>query len=257
MNDDNPTLFDALRLVQNPEANKSAAKTEPESKGATETVEVLPNEAATNGQSRGLLVPDARRALVSLLRQGVIIAAQKAKLFELVCRYQSDIEHHLADMYLTLLLDQSAGIAFVRQQDVDVDGDDDIVAMITRRTLPLYDTLVLLVLRKHYQERETAGEQRIIIDSDRLEAYLTPFLPLTNSDRSERNKLNAALKKMTERKILALIRADDERYEITPLIRYVVNAEFLENQLSEYQKIAAQHDLPTSNSLDQGDAGDE
>ncbi|MFU7548289.1 DUF4194 domain-containing protein, partial [Pseudomonas paraeruginosa] len=63
--------------------------------------------------------------------------------------------------------------------------------MINKRTLSLYDTLLLLVLRKYYQERETAGEQKIIIDIERIEALMTPFLPLTYSSRSERRTLNA------------------------------------------------------------------
>lgn len=212
-----------------------------------------PNNVAANPQqTNGVLAPEARRVLVSLLRQGVILAAQKPKLFELVCQYQAAIENHLADMYLKLLLDPAQGIAFVQQQtDLDeVNEQDDekeaVVSLISRRTLTLYDTLLLLVLRKHYQERESTGEQRIVIDIDRLEAYLTPFLPLTNSDRGDRLKLGGAIKRLSERRILTVVRGDDERFEITPVIRYVVNAAFLEQMLGKYQQIAAENGLAES-----------
>jgi hypothetical protein len=204
----------------------------------TKDISVAPADSP-NSEVQGSLPPEARRALVSLLKQGVILASQKSLLFEAVCRYQGQLRQHLADMYLSLSLDEKAGIAFIRQQDDgSLDEDEEAVALISRRTLSLYDTLLLLVLRKHYQERESAGEQRIIIDAERIEAYLTPFLPLSNSDRSERKKLDAALSKITEKRLLSAVRGDDNRYEITPLIRYVVNAEFLEYLLTEYRRLA-------------------
>jgi hypothetical protein len=196
--------------------------------------------------TQGVLPPEARRALVSLLKQGVILASHKALLFEAVCRYQLQLRQHLADMYLGLSLDEKAGLAFIVQQgEAELNGDDEAVSLISRRTLSLYDTLLLLVLRKHYQERESTGEQRIIIDIERIEASLTPFLALGNSSRADRRKLDVALRKMIERRLLAVVRGDDSRFEITPVIRYVVNAEFLERLLADYQRLADEGGLAT------------
>ncbi len=200
------------------------------------TVEQTVTEKMGDSLGKGRLAPDARRALVELMRTGVVLASAKPQVFELLCRYQPLIEDHLADMYLRLLIDQAAGIALLLQQQGkdEIEDEEEHSALISRRTLSLYDTLLLLVLRKHYQERQTAGEQQVIIDVERIEAQLTPFLPLTNSGRKEGRKLSGAITKMKERKILAAVRGDDERYEITPVIRYVVNAEFLEQLLAEY-----------------------
>ena len=200
---------------------------------------------------------EARKALVSLLRQGVILASQKNHLFAALCRYQDRIRRHLAEVFLQLILDEKAGVAFIashkseyqspasEQENTNEDDiDADAASLITRRTLSLYDTLLLLVLRKHYQDREAVGEQKIIIDVERIESCLTPFLPLTNSTRSDRRKLNTALQKMVAKKILASDRSDDDRFEITPVIRYVVNAEFLETMLAEYKKIAEENSIP-------------
>jgi len=191
----------------------------------------------------GTMPPDARRALVSLLRQGVILAGQKAKLFDAICRYQAAVRNHLADVYLKLVLDERAGVAFVSGLDESEDTDEEAVSLITRRTLSLYDTLLLLVLRKHYQERESTGEQRIIIDIERVEANLSPFLPITNSSRSDRRKLTGALQKMVDKHILSSVRGSDDRFEITPIIRYVVNAAFLENMRAEYLRLAQEAGL--------------
>jgi len=202
----------------------------------------LPCERNPNFEN-GKMPPEARRALVSLLKNGVILASQKGKLFNSICRYQSAVRSHLTDVYLKLVLDEKTGVAFVAQLDESDDEDFDAVSLITRRTLSLYDTLLLLVLRKHYQERESSGEQRIIIDIERIEANLSPFLPLTNSMKSDRRKLIAALKKMIEKRILTVVRGSDDRFEVTPIIRYVVNAKFLEQMLEEYQRLAREAGL--------------
>lgn len=232
-----------------------------EASSATENDEQtgLPNEEGSNTSvslNGGTMSHEARRALVSLLRQGVILANQKSNLFETICRYQDDVRNHLADVYLKLILDQRAGVAFVAGLDESDDNEEESVSLITRRTLSIYDTLLLLALRKHYQERETTGEQRIIIDIERIESNMSPFLPLTNSTRSDRKKLDASLQKMVERHIVSSVRGSEDRYEITPIIRYVVNAEFLESMLADYKRLAIDAGLNAqSDNLDseQGD----
>ncbi|NOX08761.1 MAG: DUF4194 domain-containing protein [Gammaproteobacteria bacterium] len=213
--------------------------------GAMESIQRSDNDNEVNSieHESGGMPPEARRALVSLLKYGIILASQKGKPFDSICRYQSSVRSHLADVYLKLVLDEKTGIAFVAQLDENDDEDPDAVSLITRRTLSLYDTLLLLVLRKHYQERESSGEQRIIIDIERIEANLTPFLPLTNSMKSDRRKLISALNKMVEKRLLTRVRGSDDRFEITPIIRYVVNAEFLEQMLEEYQGLACEAGL--------------
>lgn len=212
-----------------------SAKTEDNQNTA---VSLQPSEPNNN---RSQLPHEARRALVGLLRNGVIMATNKRLLFDALCRYNTPIQEHLANMFLRMLLDEKAGLAILLQQDVaDTDDEEGISTLISRRTLSLYDTVLLLILRKHYQDREAAGEQRVIIDIERIEIALRPFLPLTNSSRSDRRQLSGVLKNMKERRILSAVRGEEERFEITPVIRYVVNAAFLEQMLAEYRKLALQ-----------------
>ena len=208
---------------------------------------------------------DASRVLVHIMRHGVIFHAQKPNLYHSLCRYQSMIQRHLSEVYLTLVLDERQGIAFIARSDSETSGssqdsfdsastsgpkdlladelidstdDDHTHSLISKRTLTLYDTLILLMLRKYYQERETSGEQKIIIDIERLSSLLTPFLPLTDHTSRDLKKLSARLKELSRRHLLSSIRGTDDRYEITPLIRYVVSADFLESMLDEYLRLA-------------------
>ena len=208
---------------------------------------------------------DASRVLVHIMRHGVIFHAQKPNLYHSLCRYQSMIQRHLSEVYLTLVLDERQGIAFIARSDSETSGssqdsfdsastsgpkdlladelidstdDEHTHSLISKRTLTLYDTLILLMLRKYYQERETSGEQKIIIDIERLSSLLTPFLPLTDHTSRDLKKLSARLKELSRRHLLSSIRGTDDRYEITPLIRYVVSADFLESMLDEYMRLA-------------------
>lgn len=202
--------------------------------------------------SHSELPHEARRVLVYLMRQGVIMALQKPKIFEQLCLYETPIRRHLSEVYLQLVLDQKSGVAFVASSSFEqtensdnpmleeIDSEES-TSLISKRTLSLYDTLILLVLRKHYQERETAGEQKIIIDIEQLESYLTPFSPISDHGSKDRKKLLTRVKEMTRRKVLSTIRGTEDRYEITPIIRYVVSANFLESMLSEYQSLASEH----------------
>ena len=210
-------------------------------------------EHAQDRDTDALMPHVARRVLVYLMRQGVILAAENLKLFDLLCRYEAEIRRHLAEVYIQLVLDAKKGVAYIinlesieDEQEDENQPLDDFPVLIRKRTLTVYDTLILLVLRKYYQERETAGEHKIIIDVERIQSSLIPFIPLTNHDSKDRKKLNAALEKFIEKKVLTGLRGEEGRYEITPIIRYVVNAEFLQSLLSEYQQLAAKAKLQQS-----------
>ncbi len=210
-------------------------------------------EHAQDRDTDALMPHAARRVLVYLMRQGVILAAENLKLFDLLCRYEAEIRRHLAEVYIQLVLDAKKGVAYIinlesieDEQEDENQPLDDFPVLIRKRTLTVYDTLILLILRKYYQERETAGEQKIIIDVERIQSSLIPFIPLTNHDSKDRKKLNAALEKFIEKKVLTGLRGEEGRYEITPIIRYVVNAEFLQSLLSEYQQLAAKAKLQQS-----------
>ena len=156
-----------------------------------------------------------------------------------VAAAQDSLRNHLENMYLRLVIDERCGVVFIANAHYDEDDDEgESVRLISRRTLTLYDTLLILVLRKYYQDRETKGEHKIVIDIETIEAGLSPFLPLTNSTRLDSKPLRASLKRMIEKRILRTVRGSDDRFEISPLIRYVVSAEFLQNLLNEYRRLA-------------------
>lgn len=208
-------FFDDLIKAHSPAAAEPDSRPEEQ----VESVHHAPTEPPSvppDVANATLLPHEARRALVYLLRQGSVLARQKSEIFELVCRYQGPLRDHLGNMYLRLVIDERYGVAFIANAHNDDDNDGESVRLIIRRTLTLYDTLLILILRKYFQDRETQGEHKIVIDIETIEAGLSPFLPLTNSTRSDRKQLGASLKRMIEKRILGVVRGSEERFEISP-----------------------------------------
>lgn len=201
------------------------------------TLNTNTNEEIEESQTNKLTMPmEARRAVVFLMRHGVVLAEKKAQLFEHICLHQQIIRQYLSEVFINLVLDEKFGVAYIANIEADAEdrSEEETASLIVRRTLTLFDTLILLILRKYYQEREAAGERKIVIDIDKVESNLTPFLPLTNSTKLERKKIHSAMQRMVTKKIISPLRNDEERFEITPIIRYIVSAAFLETMLEQY-----------------------
>ena len=129
-------------------------------------------DARSDAQSTAItesdMPADARRALIYLSQQGVILHSAKPQLFDNIVRHQTSIRRHLSEIYCSLIIDEHSGVAFVARADfvaenheqlkgldnfendteqAELDGED-ITSMIQKRTLNVYDTLLLLNLRK-------------------------------------------------------------------------------------------------------------
>lgn len=224
------------------EKNLDASNDQPNSDityAQTETTQpsIFQPDEITQPES-GLLPIEAKHAIIALLKNGVIVAAQKNNIFTNICHYQNQIETYLANIYLKLNLDQPYGIAYITQMNEVAEDNNEIPFLINKRQLTIQDTLILLILRKYFQERETTGESKIIISIEHIEELLTPFIPITNHSKIDKKNLNAALRRLKERHILSNVRGSEDRYEITPIIRYVVNASFLESMLKEYKQLS-------------------
>ena len=186
------------------------------------------------------LPDEARRVLVYLLKNSLILQLDNPQLFISLCLYQDEVRAYLRQVYIYLVIDELDGVAFIARSPSEEDAAEEEqlgLSLIVPRTLTVLDTLLLLILRKHYQERQTAGEEKVMIEVERIETLLTPFTELVNHASKDRKKIVSSLKSFVERKLLFNERSG-ERYQITPLIRYVVNAQFLESMLEEYRQLA-------------------
>ena len=178
-----------------------------------------------------------KKVIVQLLKKGVVLFSAHRSSYETVCEYRQQIRQHLAAMFIELVLDEKAGIAFIRNQDLDSEDGESTSYLIRTKNLDLYDTLVLLVLRQYYQERELYGEDQIIIDIETVNDRLEPLVSEIINTKREEGKIKKVLEQYKEKQILKTLRGTD-LYEITPFIKYIVDATFLAEMLKEYKALA-------------------
>lgn len=205
----------------------------------SENIVLLNTEKEQKKEELNTLPNEARDVLVELMKNGVILYSQKRNMFDLLVRYEQRIRQHLDEVYLRLIIDKKEGVALIANVE-----DDDAKKLISTRPMTLYDTMIVLVLRKYYQDRQAAGDSRVMIDLERVLDSIRSFVPLIEHESNELKKLSGRMDEFVRRKLVSKIDKDGLRYEITPIISYVVNAEFLESMLAEFQQLAneAQHD---------------
>lgn len=208
----------------------------------TETPETTLPPAAT-----GRLTAPSRAALVHLLAKGCVLKRTRPEHFATFLANRQGIEEVLADLDLKAHIDEAAGMVALRSQDTTGtaaaeepdEGDDERPTLVRRQRVSLYQTFVLLILRRHHRDRSLAGDSTITIEVEQIEQALVPFMPLTQSQTREDRRLNGAIMLCKRHGILANVRGDDRRYEILPTIRLVVDHGWLDTLLEQYRSLAA------------------
>ena len=111
----------------------------------------------------GTLREQSRRAFVHLVRGPYLSAQRHPNLWNALLNDHDAIASRLADMFLTLVVDAEAQVAFVR--NIDVDGID-VPRVVRTAALTFIDTALLLNLRQ--QLLQSGGSERTIVGRDEV-----------------------------------------------------------------------------------------
>lgn len=189
---------------------------------------------------------EIRNTIIELLKHGSLTFSEKPNLYKTMCSYEKQISVYLRNINILLAHNEELGVAYIRNlyREDEVQGEDEDILepnldddshLISSRTLSEFDSIVILVLRKFYHERFSSGETRVFIDLDRISNLLIPYVGISNSTTRTLEKINGTLAKLQEKR---LVRKESgnygDRVEILPLMRFVINAEFMKQLLDEY-----------------------
>jgi len=97
---------------------------------------------------------EARCALCQLLSGPSVDAQRHSKLWPALLRSEAAIRSALADLFLELVLDREAGIAFTRQPDT---GELEAPVLLRSSPLTFIDSVLLLHLRQQLAEADARG----------------------------------------------------------------------------------------------------
>jgi hypothetical protein len=185
-----------------------------------------------SGDTGSMRAP-SRRALVQLLRGPYLSSDRHGKLWGALLNDEAPIRSRLADLYLDLVVDTEAQVAFVRNVDSVA---ADAPRVVRTATLTFMDTAMLLHLR--HQLLAAGGAERVIVGQDEVTDQLGVYREGDNADPAGYAKrINASWTKLVKYGILAPT-STEGRFEISPVLRLVFGAEQIAAVQAEYARLA-------------------
>ncbi|MFT4293825.1 MAG: DUF4194 domain-containing protein [Micropruina sp.] len=161
------------------------------------------------------------RALVQLLQGPYLMRERHPRLWPALLADEPVIRQRLADLFLDLVIDPDAGLAFVRNRS---DPDADLPRVIRSSPLTLIDTALVLHLRDLLLRAE-ASEGRVFVGRDEIDDHLGVYAAASNTDRvTFAKRVNASVEKLKKNSVL-LSSAEEGRYEISPILAMVFDAD--------------------------------
>lgn len=175
-----------------------------------------------------------RRLLLKLLNGPYVRAEEHSNLWAALELNETVVRARLADLYLQLVLDRDAGVAFVRNLPVE-----DAPKVVRRQPLTLLDTVLVLYLRRLLLAAQ-GGAARVFVGRDEIEDHLRGFLRNDTTDKvAQEAKARRSIAKMTDNSIL--LKAEvDERWEISPVLRLVFGADEVAAVTADLERMAQQ-----------------
>jgi hypothetical protein len=183
---------------------------------------------------KGTLREPSRRVLVQLLRGPYLSASRHGNLWTALLSDEDAVRSSLADLFLELVTDHAAQVAFVRNTSADVDAPK----VMRTATLTFLDTALLLHLRQTLLQE--SGGRKTIVGADEVADQLQVYRGKDNADMAGFSKrVNSSWQKMVKYGLLAAT-STEGRFEVSPVLRLVFGAEEIAAVQSEYRRLAAE-----------------
>lgn len=184
----------------------------------------------------GELPLDTRRALVQLLSGPALDGRRHAKLWPVLLRDELTVRRRLAELFLELVIDRDARVAFTRQADT---GDLEVPLLLRRAQLTFIDSVLVLYLRQRLTQADAHGERAVVSLTEIID-NLTLYERAASTDRAGfAKRIHASVEKVKKHNILQKIRASEDRFEISPTLKLLFAAEEIQALTVLYHRMAA------------------
>lgn len=192
-----------------------------------------PPEAPDSGLwpgDTGTLPEATRRALLRLIRGPYLSGVREAKLWSVVLSDELVLSSRLADLFLELVIDREREFAFVRNAPWE-----DAPRAVRSESLTFLDTAMLLILRQTLLSEDGTG--RVIVGKEEVFEQLAVFRTPDRDEKDFASRLNSSWNKM-QNKLRVLYALQDDRAEISPVVRLILDADRVRAIQAEYDRIS-------------------
>ena len=168
----------------------------------------------------GTLTGPQRRALAELIRGPYVSSIKTPEVFQTVSGSREVLAQQLDNLFLTLIVDDDAGVAYTKAWEVDV---PDKRAMLRKTSLTFMDTVIILHLRRELVS--TSPTERTIVNEDEVFEATMPYQGKSTTDKSNpRKQFTASWNKM-KRNSIVIDTPTEGRYEVAPVLRIIFSGE--------------------------------
>ncbi|SDS73562.1 DUF4194 domain-containing protein [Corynebacterium timonense] len=168
----------------------------------------------------GTLTGLQRRALAELIRGPYVSSIKAPEVFQTVSGSRELLAQQLDNLFLTLIVDDNAGVAYTKAWDVEV---PDKRALLRKQSLTFMDTVVILHLRRELVT--TNPNERTIVDEGEVFEATLPYQGHGGTDKTnQRKRFTASWNKMKSYSIIVSTPTEG-RFEVSPVLRIIFSGE--------------------------------
>lgn len=200
--------------------------------GVDTDTELPPATALWPGDT-GVIGEHARRALVELIKGPYLSGVKAPALWSGLLADEASIRSRLHEMFLDLIVDRVGEFAFVRNVNP---AELKVPSTVRSAALTFLDTAMLLLLRQMLLTGEGGG--RVIVGQEEVFEQLRVYRTADRDETDFNKRLNATWLKMKNTLRVIHLAGSDDRAEISPVLRLIVDADQIAAISGEYRRIA-------------------
>ncbi|SRR5216683_1053366 len=193
----------------------------------------------------------ARRALVSLLMNRYVSRARHRMAWEGILTYENDLRARLDEMYLDLVVDHEAEVAFKRQQD-----GDDVPRVLRREKALTRDASFLLIFLRRECAFADPDDGPVVVTRDQIGEFLRAYREEGDSDGARfSRRVDAAINALIKPwQILEPDPAVDYLFTIAPVVVPLVGVDEMRRLETAFSQAATgpESSPPPDGDLDDG-----
>jgi hypothetical protein len=178
----------------------------------------------------------ARRALVSLLMNRYVSMTRHRIAWEGILTYENDLRARLDEIYLDLIVDHEAEVAFKRQQD-----GDDVPRMLRREKALTRDASFLLIFLRRECAFADPDDEQVVISRDQIGEFLRAYREDGDSDDARfSRRVDAAINALIKPwQILEPDPAVEYLFTISPVVVPLIGVDEMRRLEAAFRQAAA------------------
>lgn len=183
----------------------------------------------------GVMDPHTRVGLVRLLHGPFLDGTADPQAWAALRRDDGEVRRYLAEIFLTLVVDDEERIAFTQQAP---EGSVRFPRLLRHLPLSLVDSALLLYLRQELSAARGKG-QRAVVGLDEIGAQLLPYTTDRTTDyATQLKRIEAAVRRMKDNGILRTTPTPD-RWEVSPVLRILFPPDQIAALVVAYDRLAS------------------